>query len=503
MNCIQLFSQQVFGLCGIASALLCFNLTAHAGELDSDGDGLPDSWEDNGIDINDDGMIDFFPLGADPMRKDVFLEIDYMDGHFPGLDVVNNVRAAFENAPVNNPDGSTGITLHIQIDEVLDHQNQTTGLEFADIRENNFGTESERPDPATPFIENHTVEAKALVYHYAIFAHQQAANPPSSGGFYDLNTFVVTLGASGWGDHPVTGHDVGSFDERAGTLMHELGHSLGLNHGGGDGVNCKPNYLSVMSYSRQFTSPIANRPLDYSHSDLNSLNENYLSEPQGIQASTPAGLVTVHGPQFQYQTVTGTAVDWNQDSDTEDIFLPADINRLDGVGGCGPTPGQSLYGHNDWGNLQYATTLAQEAGGSTKPGFSGQLHSYAQRSPKHTHRRFKAPRYEEMTINDVIQFRLLALGDINRMLKELPNDFYQNFPAEFDADYFVFGTDPVASRLRTLIASSKNVEAMYELSTLASGFGKRGKSESEEQERHVVGIDEKMENLLAMLKKAI
>ena len=39
--------------------------------------------------------------------------------------------------------------------------------------------------------------------------------------------------------------------------MHELGHLLGFEHGGPDKVNCKPNYRSVMSYSRQFAgSPI-------------------------------------------------------------------------------------------------------------------------------------------------------------------------------------------------------------------------------------------------------
>ena len=31
--------------------------------------------------------------------------------------------------------------------------------------------------------------------------------------------------------------------------MHELGHNLGLHHGGDDGVNFKPNYLSIMNYS--------------------------------------------------------------------------------------------------------------------------------------------------------------------------------------------------------------------------------------------------------------
>ncbi|MBK7585771.1 MAG: hypothetical protein IPI67_36990 [Myxococcales bacterium] len=43
------------------------------------------------------------------------------------------------------------------------------------------------------------------------------------------------------------------FDEPAGSFMHELGHTLHLEHGGADSLNYKPNYPSVMNYS---SSPI-------------------------------------------------------------------------------------------------------------------------------------------------------------------------------------------------------------------------------------------------------
>src|SRR5438128_225063 len=35
------------------------------------------------------------------------------------------------------------------------------------------------------------------------------------------------------------------------TLMHELGHNLGLHHGGDEDTNYKPNYLSIMNYMYQ------------------------------------------------------------------------------------------------------------------------------------------------------------------------------------------------------------------------------------------------------------
>ena len=81
------------------------------------------------------------------------------------------------------------------------------------------------------------------------------------------------------------GHGVGSTEEQKGTLMHELGHNLGLRHGGSDDVNCKPNYLSVMSYSFQMPIFVGLRPADYSQSDLPDLNELHLNEVAGIPAS--------------------------------------------------------------------------------------------------------------------------------------------------------------------------------------------------------------------------
>ncbi len=49
--------------------------------VDSDGDGLNNCWENNGIDINNDSTVDLnLPaMGANANRKDIFVEADYMD----------------------------------------------------------------------------------------------------------------------------------------------------------------------------------------------------------------------------------------------------------------------------------------------------------------------------------------------------------------------------------------------------------------------------------------
>jgi hypothetical protein len=48
-------------------------------QLDSDQDGLYDHWETDGIDLDGTGSIDLnLPgMGADPFKRDVFLQIDW------------------------------------------------------------------------------------------------------------------------------------------------------------------------------------------------------------------------------------------------------------------------------------------------------------------------------------------------------------------------------------------------------------------------------------------
>ena len=76
---------------------------------------------------------------------------------------------------------------------------------------------------------------------------------------------------------------------QAGTLMHELGHNLGLRHGGDDHVRYKPNYLSVMNYAFQLTGLLQadlTARLDYSRFAI-GMNEAALNETTGF--GVPAG----------------------------------------------------------------------------------------------------------------------------------------------------------------------------------------------------------------------
>jgi uncharacterized membrane protein len=87
---------------------------------DTDGDGLRDSWEMIGIPYKDDsGGIHRYELpGANPMHKNLYVEVDAMTGFGLDPEAVLMVMEAFENSPVPNPVAPTGITLFVELDDV-------------------------------------------------------------------------------------------------------------------------------------------------------------------------------------------------------------------------------------------------------------------------------------------------------------------------------------------------------------------------------------------------
>ena len=115
-----------------------------ATHFDTDEDGLPDHWErpDGGIDADRDGGADLrlARFGADPRRKDLFLELDWLaprtTGHPTGwrnephalaLDLLVEM---FAMAPVTNVTGELGITLHIDAGPRRDRDGRSYSRNF-------------------------------------------------------------------------------------------------------------------------------------------------------------------------------------------------------------------------------------------------------------------------------------------------------------------------------------------------------------------------------------
>lgn len=358
---------------------------------DFDGDGLLDCWEDGTLwsdgkpGVSVDGIYDTnvanrdLILCVDTSRngqfeaaecasrtvKDVFVELDYMKFHKPDPLATDRVVRAFANAPrpadtLNLADPGV-INLRLQVDDEMPHTDRTAlppctapaavgEIEFDALKKTWFGTAAERADATKK-----ALTAKTFVFRYGIFAHNLAGAGNTTSGCAEIggNDFVVSLGS--WPSLAARGHTgyIGTTDQQAGTFMHELGHTLNLRHGGDENVNCKPNYASVMTYTRQFASPITDRPLDYSREVLLTLNEAALDEALGVGgfaggkvAFGPAGGLTK--PRV---ATAGGAIDWIGGAATSGS---SDINRTTtSSGGCPPSEGQTLTGFNDWQNLKY------------------------------------------------------------------------------------------------------------------------------------------------------
>ena len=329
-----------------------------AGLNDNDCDGLADIWETNGYDVNNDATVDLTFPGANPDRKDIYVELDFMNAsgknHAPRPGVVQAVVDKFNAAPVSNPNGQpNGINLHVVVNEPIPHTDSITMWSgFDALKDTWFGeNDVERSKPMTMIAKDNT-------YHYVLFIHKY--NGGTSSGLAELpgDDLVVSLGASNWGKDPVTLHNVGSEDQQQGTFMHELGHNLNLRHGGNVDENCKSNYLSVMNYLFQFSNYVSDRRLDYSQTQLNVLDERLLSEANGITpASTPPGQKSAWGLNGVVRVTNPLSgplnpVDWNKNGVISGIHS-ININAVTNNGGCGSTSLTFLGGYNDWGNLMF------------------------------------------------------------------------------------------------------------------------------------------------------
>ncbi|HWK28098.1 MAG TPA: Ig-like domain-containing protein [Solirubrobacter sp.] len=80
---------------------------------DADDDGLPDHWEQNGVWVKN-TYLNLPARGADKNHKDLFLLYEFQSGHEQTDETLNRMIRMFADAPLRNPDDSTGVRLHIK-----------------------------------------------------------------------------------------------------------------------------------------------------------------------------------------------------------------------------------------------------------------------------------------------------------------------------------------------------------------------------------------------------
>ena len=348
LNTGQTINVRIRNSDGQLSAVKTYKMPQSDSTLDSDGDNIPDLWEKNGYDADNDGVvdIDLKALGADPLRPDVFIEIDIMNGltNNPTNAVWNVFRNTFANAPIINPGKVNGINL------VLD----TSGsVPFWDAINFN-GTET------TTFRRFNTLKntnfndaIRGRIYHYGIWAN---SHPAGWSGISDVDW------TDGGDDFIVSFDDFSNayqtVQSMAETVMHEFGHNLNQKHGGVNHVRYNPVYSSVMSYSWQLRSGSGNgfrrnnpiyAPLYY---QLNNAVENNGATPA---AWTPPTIDYSEGMGRSLQennldeTVglyNGNAIDWNGNGNATDTGVSRDLT------GDGDT-NDTLVDYANWANLVY------------------------------------------------------------------------------------------------------------------------------------------------------
>jgi hypothetical protein len=271
-------------------------IAASVGAKDTDGDGLLDIWEEQGLkDVTTGAVLINLPaMGATPNVKDLFLEIDYMQkfganahSHLPKKEAVDKLGDAFLNAPAKYPNGSIGpIRLHVDLGSNLPASYAgdpyiippMAGLEGGDIVSEQSGAtfcSAYNPDtclfPGQPGLVswkkglNHIKESRVVtnwspplqyhatrryfsdirdaVFHYILFAHALAVpgDPlvPGPGflaksvsGKADINGGDVVVALGLWKSSNPVDQFVGSAHLQATTMLHEIAHNFGIFHGG-------------------------------------------------------------------------------------------------------------------------------------------------------------------------------------------------------------------------------------------------------------------------------
>jgi hypothetical protein len=351
---------------------------------DTDGDGLFDDWERFGIDANADGDTD--DVGekdivagidqdgngtiaanekANPLVKDIFLELDWMACSVAGGDCatgnththkplpasIDRLVAAFRSHP--SVDGGAGINLHLDVSNAVKHENV---LNF-----NGAATGCGSVVPSTGLGDFDAVKAanfahanvRRFAFHYALAIHFE-----NSAAVTNPNAQLSGCGERPGNDFYIAFANPPTLAVESGTLMHELGHNLGLQHGGGDGVHLKPNYLSVMNYAFQWTGIQPSGRLDFSRRDLPDLVEtNGLVEVNGI-GSDPGDATTYWCPSnTERNGASNGGIDWNcSGPGFSTTPLAGSFNINHDFNGNAPVFG-TLTGFNDWDKVVQSLTF--------------------------------------------------------------------------------------------------------------------------------------------------
>lgn len=255
---------------------------------DSDGDGIPDVWEEEGVTLSDGTELPIHEWGVDPNKKDLFLQLNWMRSEYETLDcgerAADTTRCAQANTKTYRPTPEIldeivdlfdehGIALHIDAGATytnIDNYPHLYGGETEDFAQFAFnGTNA-----ATKLLANqkHLLGTRDAIFRVGVIGDQMNPRDYSSGiAIVGGNSFYIANNSRMRTDEQVRN-----------TILHEFGHTLGLRHNGHkdhveglDNNRMHAEYHSVMNYNHQWNH-------------FNYSTESYTRTDNGVTRTIPA-----------------------------------------------------------------------------------------------------------------------------------------------------------------------------------------------------------------------
>ena len=377
-----------------------FHFSLNPGLEDTDGDGLWDVWETDGLlGCEDEMLVNLPEMGADPEHKDIFVELDWIEGSPPSAAQLALVKQAFAEAPIDaggedNPDGTKGINLWIDTGAggFADDFGGGNEIEIASLPNGEdvpmlWGDSDDNglPDFFEVKADNYDFDARRMVFRYALSGPSGSTEGDGTCSDDIDNDGDGNADSDDRDDCFSQGQATGAGNlfvptNGAGLFMHELGHNLGLHHGGsGDTTNCKPNYVSVMSYSMTSGIPTdlngdnvpdQTRLIDYSpprfpngrgQAPLPTVNEYGLTDSLVLDPTDNFNFFrfTTLG-DVQITRALDEPADWN--NDPTETTIPINVNSWSDS--CDNGADEILEGNDDWSQVRipfYADPITGEA----------------------------------------------------------------------------------------------------------------------------------------------
>jgi hypothetical protein len=274
-------------------------------------------------------------------QRDIFVEIDFMEDKTRGISL-RPAPEALQSAEFIY--SQHNISLHTLVNDSLPWKSSlSTGI---------FDWNSHFYHYKTQYF---TAE-RLGTFRYCLWVNSYDGSTGSGRAIVPGQDLIVSLG--NWPNY-------GGISGQLGTFMHELGHNIGLYHGGssGDDTINKPNHLSVMNYLFQIRgvpSGDGTRHFDYQSFDCGDLNQLELDEKQGINCS--------QGPGQYFQSIlhgsTGKVVpvnrplDFNGNSKIDEGRVQFDLIGWHDVNEKTRAKPMLTGGKNEWNSIDLVAGLS-------------------------------------------------------------------------------------------------------------------------------------------------